>query len=173
MEMTSSIINVLRPFLWRQHLFVTLMAVLKDYNSQVCVFISCFAGSVYDLFSWLPRGGLSLQYLTLLLRPRQWWFVLLFLHQHWSSCWFIFSWHTGLGTWYSCWSWLTILMSARMHIAFALQFKLKLWSNFVSIFRYMLWYLFSAAVRESTYYVMEEFFLKTSMICSFLLDFIL
>jgi hypothetical protein len=58
--------------------------------------------------------------------------------------------------WYSCRCWLTILMAARVYVALALRFKLKLWENHR-------WYLqvyglvsILAAFRKVQDYVMEE-----------------
>jgi hypothetical protein len=59
--------------------------------------------------------------------------------------------------WYSFRWGLTTSMVARVHVALALRLKLKIWDNpFVTIFRFMVWYLSSAVSRKIEDCVMEE-----------------
>jgi hypothetical protein len=94
--MASSTISDLWPFVRWQDLLPGVnggVGRLKFYRYMPSHLAS--PRSILDLFSWFARGGLSSQYLSRLVRPREWWFILSSPQRRQPGCSVTFPWYTG------------------------------------------------------------------------------
>jgi hypothetical protein len=139
MEMILPTMSDLPPLFDDKVSFPMSMVLLEDLNSLGRTFRSGL-----DLFSWLPRGGLSLLYLSRLLHPRQYLFVLSALQRCWPACSVTFPYHNYIDTLangHRLFKWLA-------HLELALWLNLKLWRTFLGIYRPVVWF-YSAAFKKN------------------------